>query len=45
MLFYSGWYRLKLPRRIYSSGFYKADLICGKIDRLFVDLGDLGEGL
>ena len=28
-----------------SPGFYKADLICGKVDRLFVNLGDLGEGL
>ena len=25
--------------------FYKADLICGKVDRLFVNLGNLGEGL
>ena len=36
---------MKLPRRIYSPGFYKADLICGKVDRLFVNLGDLEEGL
>ena len=45
MLFYSEWYRLKLPRRIYSPGFYKTDLIYGKVDRLFVNFGDLGEGL
>ena len=36
---------MKLPRRTYSPGFYKADLICGKVDGLFVNLGDLGEGL
>ena len=35
---------MKLPRRICSPGLYKADLICGKVDGLFVDLGDLGEG-
>ena len=36
---------MKLPRRIYSPGLYKADLICGKVDRLFVNLGELEEGL
>ena len=36
---------MKLPRRTYSLGFYKADLICGKVDRLFINLGDFGEGL
>ena len=36
---------MKSPRRIYSPGFYKTDLIYGKVDRLFVNLGDLGEGL
>ena len=36
---------MKLPRRTCSPGFYKADLIYGKVDRLFVNLGDLGEGL
>ena len=36
---------MKLPRRIYSPGFYKADLICSKVDRLFVNLGDFKEGL
>ena len=36
---------MKSPRRIYSPGFYKADLIYGKVDGLFVNLGDLGEGL
>ena len=36
---------MKSPRRICSPGFYKADLICGKVDRLFVNLGDLREGL
>ena len=36
---------MKLPRRICSPGFYKADLIYGKVDRLFVNLGDLEEGL
>ena len=36
---------MKSPRRIYSPGFYKADLIYGKVDRLFINLGDLGEGL
>ena len=36
---------MKLPRRIYSPGFYKADLIYSKVDRLFVNLGDLGKRL
>ena len=36
---------MKLSRRIYSPGFYKADLICGKVNRLFVNHGDLEEGL
>ena len=36
---------MKSPRRTCSPGFCKADLICGKVDGLFVDLGDLGEGL
>ena len=36
---------MKLSRRICSPGFYKADLICGKVNRLFVNLGDLEEGL
>ena len=36
---------MKLPRRIYSPGLYKADLIYSKVDRLFVNLGDFGERL